>query len=87
MKYEEYLKLGFTRQELDDVVELKNSGYGGFVLTKELNKTICIEVCYPELDKPKLYVEKSKEPSFYHITPISPEMATDLIKSFKTTKK
>lgn len=86
MTYEDYIKLGFKRLELNCSVELKTSGYGGFVLTKQLNKTISIEVCYLELNEPKLYIERSKEPEHYHTIKITPEMVVDLINSFKNKK-
>ena len=58
MNYKEYIELGFTRHDLDDSVEMDNTGYGGYILIYQLNKKISIEVYYDELQTPRLCVDK-----------------------------
>ncbi len=58
MEYQEYINLGFKRVETNDTVELKRTGYGGFILTKKLRSGVFIEANSESLDDPKLYVEK-----------------------------
>jgi len=58
MEYQEYINLGFKRVEANDTVELKRTGYSGFVLTKKLRDKVYIEVYAGSLCEPKLYVEK-----------------------------
>jgi hypothetical protein len=79
MKYSDYIKLGFTRHDTDDAVEFNQTGYGGFYLSFDLNSKASIQVCYGELDKPKLYVKKRKEDSFY-ITQLTDEQLINLTK-------
>ena len=63
MNYKEYIELGFTRHDLEDSVEMDNTGYGGYILIYQLNKKILIEVYYDELQTPRLYVDKKDNKS------------------------
>lgn len=58
MEYQEYINLGFKRVETNDTVELKRTGYSGFILSKKLRSGVTIEVCSEELCNPKLYIQK-----------------------------
>ena len=78
MEYQEYINLGFKRCDLICSVEFRQTGYGGFVLSKEINKKQSIEVTSGELDKPKLYIKK-KDSDTYHIIPITPDAVIDLL--------
>jgi hypothetical protein len=78
MTYQNYIDLGFKRTDINDPVEFRETGYGGFFLHKKLNKKQSIEVCYPELDKPKLYIRK-RDKETYHIVNISVEAVEDLV--------
>lgn len=61
MEYQEFIDLGFERGEMNDSVLFKQVGYGGFWLTKKLNKYATIEACFPlHKDCAKLYVNKGK---------------------------
>jgi hypothetical protein len=61
MTYQEYIDLGFKRGDLDDTVVFKQVGYGGFYLTKKLNKYATIEAAYPLSEGcAKLYINKGK---------------------------
>ena len=79
MKYEDYIKLGFKRHDMDDNVEFKLTGYYGFYLRFDLNKKASIQVYNGELDKPKLYVKKPTSDSFY-ITILTKEQLINLTK-------
>ena len=70
MTYEDYIDLGFKRVDLDDSVEVSETGYPGFSLTKKLNRDVTIEVYWRELEWPALYIRKKKSDT-YHIVPIS----------------
>lgn len=63
MNYKEYIELGFTRHDLEDSVEMDNTGYGGYILIYQLNKKILIEVYYDELQTPRLFVDKKDNKS------------------------
>ena len=78
MEYLEYVRLGFKRHDLDCIVEFRQTGYYGFVLSKKINKRQSIEVTSGELDKPKLYIKK-KDNDTYHIIPITPDAVIDLL--------
>jgi hypothetical protein len=78
MTYKEYIDLDFDRIEMSDVVEFKETGYYGFCLKKKLSKKVSIEVCSGELDKPKLYIKKSRGDT-YHIILINGEIVKDLL--------
>lgn len=73
MNYQEYIDLGFTRSEMNDNVEFKETGYHGFSLEKKINETMAVSVCSGELDKPKLYIKKA-EGDTYFIIPITGEV-------------
>ena len=79
MEYQEYVRLGFKRHDLDCLVEFKQTGYYGFSLSKKINKRQLIVVTSGELDKPKLYIKK-KDSDTYHIIPITPDAVIDLVK-------
>jgi hypothetical protein len=78
MIYKDYIDLGFKRTDLDCSVEFKQTGYGGFVLSKKLNKLASIEVCNGEFDKPKLFINKDNASSYILI--IKPEEVVRLLK-------
>lgn len=79
MKYQEYIDLGFERIEMNCSIELKRTGYYGFVLAKKLNPSCCIEVVSGELNEPKLYINKDKGVSC-HILPLNKEQILELLK-------
>ena len=58
MEYQEYINLGFKRVETNDTVELKRTGYSGFILSKKLRSGVFIEACSGDLFNPKLYIKK-----------------------------
>lgn len=78
MHYEKYMDLCFTRHDLRDEVQFKQTGYHGFYLERKITNNIKIGVNSGELDKPKLYIKKYNEEA-YHIIDITPEMVTDLL--------
>ena len=80
MNYEDYIKLGFKREDINDNVEFRQTGYYGYILILKLNSKASIEVCYGELDKPKLYVKKSKRDEYY-ITQLTDEQLINLTKN------
>ena len=77
MGYQEYIKLGFTRTEMNCNLEFSRTGYRGFALEKSLSNNIMVCATSGELDKPKLYIKKRGSETF-HIIPISPEAVYDL---------
>lgn len=77
MNYKEYIELGFTRLDLDDSVEMDNTGYGGYILKYQLNKKISIEVYFDELQNPRLFIEKKD--SKYSIIDLSIEQLHKLV--------
>ena len=78
MNYKEYIELGFKRHDLDDSVEMDNTGYGGYFLKYQLNKKISIEVYYDELQTPRLFIEKKDDK--YGIIDLSLEQLNKLVK-------
>jgi hypothetical protein len=44
MLYEQYIKLGFKREDHQDAVEFKHTGYYGFSLHKQINKRMLVNV-------------------------------------------
>ncbi len=82
MLYEKYIKLGFKRIDIKDNVEFKNTGYYGFILSYDLNKTSKIEACSGQLDKPMIYIKKQKSES-YRITTLTIEQIEQLINQNK----
>jgi hypothetical protein len=77
--YDKYIKLGFKRIDIKDNVDFRNTGYHGFILAYELNKSATIEVCYGNLDNPKLYIKKPKSESL-HILKLTIEQVAELVK-------
>ena len=51
MEYQEYIKLGFTRTEMDDYVEFNQTGCGGVILGREVAHK---KVVSSELDTPPI---------------------------------
>lgn len=78
MNYKEYIQLGFERIEMNDSVMQDTTGYSGFILTKKITDRIFIEVCFPELDKPKMYIRKPNSDTC-HIVPITADVVRDII--------
>jgi hypothetical protein len=79
MTYKDYIDLGFERTDIDDCYLFNQTGYSGYLLSKELIKGISIEVYYT-LHDPKLYIKRGEDQ--YHIIPIKPEIIKDLINKF-----
>lgn len=77
MLYEKYIKLGFERTDTHDDVEFKQTGYHGFVLSKDVNENILVSVCHPELDKPKMYIKKPNTCTC-HIIQLTSDMVFDM---------
>ena len=77
MTYKEYLQLGFERTDFDDSVVFDIEGHHPFVLTREITDKITIEVCFPNLGKPKLYI-KMRNDDRCHILPVEDEIIRDL---------
>ena len=86
MNYQEYIKLGFKRTDLDDNVEFRQTGYYGFAIEKQLAKGIAICASSGELHKPKLYINKKGQITC-HIIPITVECVIDLCANFSKTNK
>ena len=78
MKYSEYIELGFERIEMNDSVEQKNNGYGGYKKKKRLTDRITLEAYWNELQAPKMYIKKQNSET-YHILNITPEIVKDLV--------
>jgi hypothetical protein len=76
MNYKKYIELGFKRIDFDDKVEIDRTGYGGYSLTKKINKKMHVSVDSSALDKPKLYIKKNLSDT-YHIIPLTPDMILD----------
>ena len=55
MIYNDYIQLGFSREDLTDNVLFNQTGYFGFILTKDLGNGWNIALCDGEFDTPKLY--------------------------------
>jgi len=77
MDYKKYVELGFSRTDMNDVVEFNQTGFGGFTLEKEFKKGLSISVSSGELSRPQLYVKK-RNGDTYHIITISEECVVDL---------
>jgi len=43
IKYKDVIELGFKRKELDDDVFVSQHGYGWFIVTKKLSKTLYLD--------------------------------------------
>ena len=83
MTYNEYIELGFERGDINDPVELRNTGYSGYWLECKLKKGLLISTSFGELDKPKLYIKRKNDSETYTIIPITDDIVRDLIKSNK----
>lgn len=81
MEYQEYIKLGFIREDFDDRIEFQQTGYYGFCLTKKINDKMSVEVCGGELDKPQLCINKQGS-GLVHRVAISCEAVIDLFLPF-----
>lgn len=79
MEYQEYISLGFKREDYHDEVEFRRTGYHGFLLSKKVNKKMSIEVWGSELDKPKLYIKKRNKDDQFHIILLTDEMVKDIL--------
>jgi hypothetical protein len=77
MTYQDYIDLGFKRHDCDDQVEFRETGWGGYALSKDYDKKISVSVNSGSLDKPKLYIKKWFSET-YHIFNITPEIVQDL---------
>lgn len=78
MNYQDYIDLGFKRYDMNDAVEERQTGYGGFSLEKVVFSNVSIGVCSGELDKPKMYIKK-RDSETNHIIQITPEAVKDLL--------
>jgi hypothetical protein len=67
---------------MNDNVELKQTGYGGFSLELVLSDKLMICTSFQELDNPKLYIRK-RNTDTYHIIPVTPEAVFDLVETEK----
>lgn len=85
MKYQEYIDLGFTRTDMNDSIEFKQTGYYGYCLDKQLNSKVSISVSSGELDRPKMYIKKSHGTDNYHVIVITLEMVKDLLLKSKNS--
>ena len=78
MKYQDYIDLGFTRTELEDHVEFRQTGYGGYFLSIEVSAKLFLEVASGELDAPRLYIRKPEEGAC-HVIKVTPEAVRNLL--------
>lgn len=78
MKYEEYIKLGFERTDMNDSVVFAQIGYGGFYLIKEITPKLSIEVYSDDLSDPRLLIHKKAE-GYVNRIKITPEHVRDLL--------
>lgn len=76
--YKKYIDAGFERIEANDNVIKDKHGYGGFILTKKLNANSDIQVCFEDLNDPRLYINKGKQEC--HTIKMTPEQVFDLFK-------
>lgn len=82
MEYQDYIKLGFSREDCNDPVEFKQTGFPGFALSKQINDRMSVEVCSGSLDKPKLYIRRGDSET-YHILTLPTEFVKDMFKKGK----
>jgi len=61
MTYQNYIDLGFTRWDVNDSVEISQTGYGGFHLERKINDRMKVYVYWNELDKPQLHILRDTE--------------------------
>lgn len=86
MQYQQYIKLKFERQDLNDVIEFNQTGYTGYVLTYKLNEDLMIQVDGSALDKPHLLMRRQKDRDGYHFIEISKERVSILIEDYLPKK-
>lgn len=84
LKYEDYIKMGFERIEMNCNVEFNRTGYRGFALEKKINNSMMICVSSGDLNSPKLYVKKAFSET-YHIIPIPTEAVTSIVNMLSPT--
>ena len=77
MYYKGYIELGFKRIGKNDSVEFDQTGYYGYILTKQLAKGVSIELCAGELNNPKLYIKENPDGD-YIILPLTIEQVKHL---------
>jgi hypothetical protein len=75
--YQDYIDLGFSRTDMNDSIEFKETGYSGFTLEKDYNNKIAVCASSGELEKPDLYIRKAGTDTF-NIIPITIEIVRDL---------
>ena len=83
MNYQDYINLGFHRIEMNDHIIMRETGYGGFVLHKEINPHVHISISSEALNEPKLYVDvevEKLEGDLHHIIPIPSEAVEAILK-------
>jgi hypothetical protein len=78
MTYQNYIDLGFKRIETKDAHVFRETGYYGYILTKDITDKITIELSFGELNKPKMYIKKRNSETC-HIYDITCECVKDLI--------
>ena len=78
--YKDYIDLGFKREEWNDVVSERQYGYSGYFLHKRLSKYVSIEVCWRDLDNPKIYFEQKKLYGFFTHTTLTFTQVKELLK-------
>lgn len=78
MTYKELINLGFVREDMNDEIDNDNYGYPGFTLKLELYGRMCVECCFPALDKLSLYIPKPGHDN-YNIIPINDEILLGLV--------
>lgn len=61
MEYSEYIALGFLREDYQDTVVFRETGYHPFYLKKEINDRMVVYAESQELDKPVLMIYTDKE--------------------------
>ena len=66
MDYINYIKLGFVRENANDEVVFKRTGYHGFYLQYRINKAMILFVSSDRLDKPHLLINRSKNYVEWH---------------------
>lgn len=80
MIYKDYIKLGFERYEMNDQVEVDQTGYPGYVLSYNLERRMMIQVDGAHLDRPKLMIPMVDNDERYHIIAISTEVVQAILK-------
>ena len=62
MTYDEWIKLGFKRVDIEDLVEEQRTGYGGYILEKQIDKYMKIYVYWDKLGVPFLQSDLHDNP-------------------------